>query len=69
PLMFETSVQAQFLIPMAVTIVFGLSVSTLLILIFVPALIGIQRDLGVLFGILGRFMFLKRARTVLALDP
>lgn len=69
PLMFETSVQAQFLIPMAVTIVFGLSVSTLLILIFVPALIGIQRDLGVLFGILGRFMFLRRARTVLALDP
>ncbi len=45
PLMFETSLQAQFLIPMALTIVFGLLVSTLLVLLVVPALLGVQADL------------------------
>ena len=46
PLMFETSLQAQFLIPMAVTIVFGLMVTTLLVLLLVPALIGVQGDIA-----------------------
>lgn len=40
PLLFETSVQAQFLIPMAVSIVFGLAVATLLVLVVIPALLG-----------------------------
>lgn len=44
PLLFETSLQAQFLIPMAISIVFGLAVATLLVLVVVPALIGIQHD-------------------------
>jgi multidrug efflux pump subunit AcrB len=48
PLMFETSFQAQFLIPMAITIVFGLMVTTLLVLLLVPAMLGIQADLGAL---------------------
>lgn len=48
PLLFETSFQAQFLIPMAVTIVFGLMVTTFLVLLLVPAMIGIQADLGAL---------------------
>lgn len=39
PLLFETSVQAQFLIPMAVAISFGLMFSTLLILVVVPCLL------------------------------
>jgi len=39
PLMFETSRQAQFLIPMAVTISFGLAVATLLVLLVVPSLL------------------------------
>ena len=39
PLMFETSPQAQFLIPIAVTIAFGLAFSTLIVLFFVPALL------------------------------
>lgn len=39
PLLFETSLQAQFLIPMAVTIAFGLGVSTLLVLAVIPALL------------------------------
>ncbi len=63
PLMFETSVQAQFLIPMAVTIVFGLGVSTILILLFVPALVGIQADIGLAW----RLMFFSRQP--LASDP
>ncbi len=46
PLMFETSRQAQFLIPLAVTIVFGLAAATILVLILVPALIGIGADVG-----------------------
>ena len=49
PLMFETSLQAQFLIPMALTIVFGLMVATLLVLVVAPALIAIQGDVGRLF--------------------
>ena len=33
PLLFETSRQAQFLLPMAITIVFGLAAATLLVLV------------------------------------
>lgn len=39
PLLFETSLQAQFLIPMAVSISFGLAYATLLILFVIPALV------------------------------
>ncbi len=46
PLMFETSRQAQFLIPMAVTLVFGLAAATVLVLVLVPSLIGIGSDIG-----------------------
>ena len=48
PLLFETSFQARFLIPMAVTICFGLLVTTFLVLLVVPALIAIQSDAGAL---------------------
>lgn len=41
PLLFEGSSQAQFLKPMAITIVFGLISSTLLVLIFIPVIIKI----------------------------
>ncbi|MGE0612662.1 MAG: efflux RND transporter permease subunit, partial [Hyphomicrobiales bacterium] len=44
PLLFETSRQAQFLIPMAVTMVFGLLGATILVLVLVPALVGIGGD-------------------------
>ncbi len=44
PLLFETSFQAQFLIPMALTLVFGLAVNTFLVLLLVPALVGVQAD-------------------------
>lgn len=45
PLMFEKSLQAQFLLPMAITIVFGLALATLLVLFLVPSLIGIGGDI------------------------
>lgn len=45
PLLFERSVQAQFLIPMAITIVFGLGVATLLILFVVPSFIAVLDDM------------------------
>ena len=43
-LMFEKSLQAQFLIPMAATIVFGLGVTAVLVLIVVPSMMGIGLD-------------------------
>ena len=46
PLLFETSRQAQFLIPMAVTMVFGLAAATVLVLILVPSLVGIGGDIS-----------------------
>jgi len=39
PLLFERSLQAQFLIPMAVSICFGLIFSTFIILLLIPAAI------------------------------
>jgi multidrug efflux pump subunit AcrB len=44
PLLFETSLQAQFLIPMAVSISFGLAFATLLVLFFVPALLSVHES-------------------------
>jgi len=46
PLMFETSLQAQFLLPMAITIVFGLATATVLVLVLVPALLTIFDDIA-----------------------
>ena len=49
--MFETSFQAKFLIPMAVTLTFGLLFATLLTLVLVPCLNLIRED--ILVGLLG----------------
>ena len=49
-LLFETDLQAQFLKPMAVTIVFGLTGSTLIVLVLVPTVLMIIDDLARLFG-------------------
>lgn len=46
PLLFEKSLQAQFLIPMGITIIFGLGLATLLVLFLVPAFIAIGADIG-----------------------
>ncbi len=54
PLMFEKSFQAKFLIPMAVTLTFGLIFATVLTLLIVPVLnmifFDIRNFLGWLFG-------------------
>jgi len=46
PLLSETSVQAQTLIPLVISLAFGLVASTILILIIVPALYTIFEDFG-----------------------
>ena len=46
PLLSERSLQAQVLIPLATSIVFGLLVSTVLILLVLPAVLCILDDLG-----------------------
>ncbi len=45
PLILETSFQAQFLIPMAVSIAFGLIFGTVFILFFFPAVILVHNDM------------------------
>ena len=50
PLLFETSLQAQFLIPMAVSISFGLAFSTFLVLLLVPTLLAGLEGLRLRFG-------------------
>ncbi len=45
PLLFETSRQAQFLIPMALSIASGLAFATLLILILLPSLLSVYENL------------------------
>ncbi|MEO1745789.1 MAG: efflux RND transporter permease subunit [Pseudomonadota bacterium] len=45
PLLFETSLQAQFLKPMAITMVFGLATATVLVLFLVPVFLGIGQDI------------------------
>ena len=44
PLLFETSLQAQFLIPMAATISFGLMFATVLVLLVIPALLSFHES-------------------------
>jgi len=45
PLLFETSLQAQFLIPMAASIAFGLLFSTVLVLLIIPVLLSYHEDI------------------------
>ena len=45
PMLFEDSPQAEFLKPMAITIVFGLAVATLFVLFLVPSLFGLGSDI------------------------
>jgi multidrug efflux pump subunit AcrB len=45
PLIFEKSIQARFLIPMAISVVYGVLIGTFFILVFFPALLMILSDL------------------------
>jgi len=47
PLIFETSRQAQFLIPMAISIAYGIAIATLLTLLMLPVLLSLSNSLKV----------------------
>lgn len=55
PLMLETSLQAQFLIPMAISIAFGVLFATLVSLILVPATYHILYDVNLSIKDVARF--------------
>lgn len=44
PLLFETSLQAKFLIPMAATICFGLGFATVLVLLLIPSIVSLTES-------------------------
>jgi multidrug efflux pump subunit AcrB len=48
PLIFETSFQAQFLIPMAVSIAYGIGFATMLTLVVLPSMMALVNDSRVL---------------------
>jgi multidrug efflux pump subunit AcrB len=50
PMLFETSTQAQFLIPMAVSLATGIVFASVIILFLIPALIVILEDVKTLVG-------------------
>jgi len=50
PMILETSVQAQFLVPMAISLGFGIIFGTGIILLLIPALYMILEDIRRLFG-------------------
>ncbi|MEO0496466.1 MAG: efflux RND transporter permease subunit [Pseudomonadota bacterium] len=52
PLLYEKSLQAQFLLPMAITMVFGLALATVLVLFLVPSLVGIGDDIQRFFRLI-----------------
>jgi multidrug efflux pump subunit AcrB len=57
PMILEKSVQARFLIPMAISLAFGILFSTLIILVLVPALYIIIEDLKRLKNRILEFLF------------
>ena len=56
PLLFEGSAQAEFLKPTVITLVFGLGFGMVLVLLVVPSLIAIQRDIRTEFVAFRRMM-------------
>jgi multidrug efflux pump subunit AcrB len=44
PLLFETSRQAQFLMPTVITLVYGLGFGVFIVLVVTPALVAVQSD-------------------------
>ena len=50
PMLFEQSLQARFLIPMAISLAFGVLFSTFVILLLIPVLYVILEDFKGLFG-------------------
>ncbi len=61
PLLFETSFQAQFLIPMATSIAFGLGFATVLVLLVIPSLLSLHESVHATLG-----RWIGRARSAFA---
>ncbi len=59
PMMFETSRQARFLIPMAISLGYGIVFATFLTLILIPSLYMINEDLKRIYGQCKRLLFKK----------
>ena len=49
PLIFETSRQAQFLIPMAISIAYGIALATVLTLVMLPLMLKVSNEIKVLW--------------------
>ena len=60
PMLFETSIQARFLIPMAISLAFGVLFSTFIILYLVPVLYTILEDTKLLIENLKQRIGIKR---------
>lgn len=54
PIIFEESLQAQYLIPMAISLGFGIVFATAIILVIVPCLYMVVEDVKRLFGVAGK---------------
>ncbi len=59
PLLLETSLQAQFLIPIAITLSWGLGFATVLLLFLLPAMIGIAEDVRRISSGIGSLLGLR----------
>ena len=57
PMIFETSLQARFLIPMAISLGYGILFSTLITLLLVPALYLIIEDVKKSYSVTTKFLF------------
>ncbi|MFK8016493.1 MAG: efflux RND transporter permease subunit [Gammaproteobacteria bacterium] len=76
PMIFETSVQAQFVIPMAISLSFGILFATVITLFLIPALYMWQIDVGqflrrikyLLLGQREKYAALDKGDTTVALD-
>ncbi|MCH2249477.1 MAG: efflux RND transporter permease subunit [Cognatishimia sp.] len=65
PLLFERSVQAQFLKPTVITLVYGLGFGVLLVLLVVPALLAMQQDVSRQFTALRHAMRARATQVVM----
>ena len=68
PILFEKSVQAQFLIPMAISMSFGLMGATALVLVLVPALYLLLYDVQGIFRWLRTASFAEKSDEPVAVD-
>lgn len=63
PLMLEKSLQAQFMIPMAVSLAFGVMFATVVSLVLVPAAYHVLDDIKAFFGMRGISHFVNAVET------